>query len=276
VGYFYYLLKKMKYLNSILVVIIITLFASCKDKENEKPILKIYPEDLNIQAYANEKVVFNIQANSDFRLNRFIITKKYAGEPESTIFDSTLSVNNISFQWAFRPSTDIKEDLYIYFKVINEKGYQTIVGKKLVFYGKRFDEYTGLEMYSANGGGTSAFNIETLEPASATNDSAFKDIMEFQTDTTNQHLSGKWVSSTSCQFVKFNTFDYGNASGLTARDAFNAGVKLTEIANIEVNDIYIIKITRLAPQDIFAVIKITNLVDVTGTESDYYEFSVKK
>jgi hypothetical protein len=266
----------MKNLNILLFVFIAGLLSACKEKVNDKPFLIVYPENLEIQAYAGEKVIFNIQAVSDFRLTQFIISKKFPGETETTIFDSALSVNNFSFQWAFKTPTDIEDDLYIYFKAINEKGYQSVLGRLLVFKGQRLEEFTGLKMYSANSGNTAAFNLETLQSVSVSVDSASRDIQEYQSDTTYQHLSGKWISPSNCQFVKFNTFDYGNASGSTARDAFNAGMKLTEITNIELNDIYIVRILRLAPDEVYAVIKITNLVDTDGKANDYYEFSVKK
>lgn len=266
----------MKYLNVILFVVVACMFSNCKEKENDYPFLNVLPDNIEIQAYAGEKVVFNIQVLSDFRLTQLLITQKFPGESETTIFDSSLNVNNFNFQWAFRAPADIEEDLYIYFKAINEKGFQTVIGKRLVFQGKRLDEFTGLKMYSANSGNTAAFNLETLQPVAVSADSLMRDIQESQTDTSNLHLSNKWVSPSGCEFVKFNTYDYGNASGVTARDAFNAGIKLTEIANIELNDIYIVKIHRLEPNDIYAVIKITSIIDSEGKANDYYEFSVKK
>lgn len=253
----------------------IILFA-CGDKKTEKPFIIIYPEEMIIQAYNNEKMVFNIKVLSDYTLTRFIITKKYAGEQEITLLDSALYIKNFSYQWAFRTPADNTEDLYIYFKAINENGYQTIMGRTLRFYGNKFQEYTGLKMYSANSGNAAAFDLSNLVAMPLSADSLQRDIQEYQADTAYTHLSYKWVSPSKCQFVKFNDYDYGNASSTTAKSAFEAGIKLTEIANIKLNDIYIIKMPRLAPEEVYVVVKITNLIDYDGKANDFYEFSVKK
>ncbi len=249
---------------------------ACGDKKVDKPYIIVYPEDMIIQAYNNEKMVFNIRVLSDYTLTQFIITNKYAGEQEITILDTALNIKNFSFQWAFHTPADNPEDLYIYFKAINENGYQTTMGRILKFYGNRFQEYTGLKMYSANSGNTAAFNLQNLVAVPLSADSLQRDIQEFQSDTAYTHLTYKWVSPSKCQFVKFNDYDYGNASSTTAKSAFDAGIKLTEIANIQLNDIYIVKIPRLAPDNVYVVIKITNLIDYDGKANDFYEFSVKK
>jgi len=249
---------------------------SCGDKKTEKPFIIIYPDEMVIQAYNNEKMVFNIKVLSDYTLTRFIITKKYAGEQEITILDSSINIKNFNYQWAFRTPADNTEDLYLYFKAINENGYQTTMGRTLKYYGKKFQEFTGLKMYSANSGNTAAFDLSSLVAVPLSADSLQRDIQEFQADTAYTHLSRKWISPSKCQFVKFNTYDYGNASSTSAKNAFEAGIKLTEIANIELNDIYIIKIPRLAPDEVYVVVKITNLIDYDGKANDFYEFSVKK
>jgi hypothetical protein len=251
-------------------------FLGCEDEKNKKPFIVIVPNDLEIQAYTNEKIVFTINVLSDYLLTSFVITKKFEGGSESVIFDSTLSTNNLTFQWAYTTPADIDEDLILYFKATNENGEQSVIGKRLIFSGKKFDETTGLKIYSANSGEAAALNLATLQPVALSADSTERDIQEFQADTVNTHLSKIWISPSGCEFVRFNDYDYGNASSSSARDAFQAGIQLSEIANIVIGDVIIVNITRLAPEEVYAVVKITGLIDPDGKNNDFYEISVKK
>jgi hypothetical protein len=256
--------------------LIALIFASCDKEKNESPYIDIVPAEQEIKAYTNQKLVFTISVFSDYLLTNFTVTKKFEGGPESVIFDSTLNIKNLNFQWAYTTPDAIDDDLILYFKATNKNGVQTIVGKRLVFSGDKFEETSGLKIYSANSGKEAAFNLVTLQPVALSAESAIRDIQEFQTDTINTHLSNKWISPSGCKFVRFSDYDYGNANSSSAKAAFEAGIKLTEVASLSVGDILIIKITRLTPAEEFAVVKITSLIDQEGKANDFYEFSVKK
>jgi len=223
----------------LLSCFLVLLFIGCKDKKNEGPYIDIVPGDLVIPAYNNQKLVFTINVLSDYQLTSFIITKKFEGGAESVIFDSTLNNSSFNYQWAYTTPEVNDEDLILYFKATNLNGIESVVGKRLTFSGNKFTETTGLKIYSANSGKEAALNLVTLQPVALTAESAVRDIQEFQADTVNTHLSNKWISPSGCQFVRFSDYDYGNASSSSAKAAFEAGIKLTEIANLAVADIII-------------------------------------
>jgi hypothetical protein len=266
-----------KKITPLFILFFLVLFSfSCKDKKNEEPYIDIVPGELEIPAYNNQKLVFTINVFSDYQLTSFIITKKFEGGPESIIFDSILSIKNFNFQWAFTTPDAVEDDLILYFKATNENGVQSVVGKRLTFSGNQFKETTGLKIYSANSGKEVAFDLVALKPVSLSAETSVRDIQELQSDTINAHLSNKWVSPSGCEFVRFSDYDYGKANSSSARAAFQAGINLTEISNIAVGDILIVKITRLAPAEEYAVVKITSLIDQEGKANDFYEISVKK
>ena len=238
--------------------------------------MTITPDGVLIESYNDEKLVFYINVYSDIVLQKFIITTKLEGEQETTLLDSSLIVKNLSYEWVYRTPADLNDDLFIYFNVINEKGEQTKLGRRIVLTGKKLQETTGLKMYSFNADGSSAFNLATLLPEPLSADSSLRDIQEWQEDPLDQHLSNKLFSPSGCTFVKFNDFDYGNASSIKVKSAYSAGIPLTEVANIQINDIYIIKINKPEQLETYAVLKITGLFDNDGTENDFYEFSIKK
>lgn len=252
------------------------LFSGCKKKLNDYPIVKIHPKDLAIDAYTNDKVIFTIDVTSDHIINYFLITRKYEGEQEIKVFDTTVNIKNLQFQWAYNTPAEEEDDIILYFIAQNVNGFETKVGRRLVFQGQRLEEYTGQKIYNVNGGGNSALDLVTLTPLTTAADSSVRDIQEYQSDTTNNNLSGSWISPSGCEFVKFNGFDYANASSSTAKAAFEAGNKLNAVSNIEVGDIFIIRINRLLPDEMYTVVKVNYLIEQDGRENDYYDLSVKK
>lgn len=265
----------MKKFPFFIVLIPVIMLFSC-EKENSKPYMTITPETLLIESYNNEKLVFYINIYSDVVLQKLIISSKYEGEKETVLLDSSLIVKNFSYEWAYFTPADSEEDILIYFNAINSEGEQIKIGRRIVLTGKKLKESTGLKMYSYNAAGASAFNLTTLLPETLSADSTLRDIQEVQDDPLAENLSRKLYSPSGCTFVKFNDFDYGNASSVKVKSAYAAGIPLTEVANIQINDIYIVKINKPGVQESYAVLKITGLYDNDGTENDFYEFSVKK
>lgn len=238
--------------------------------------MTITPETVMIESYNDEKLVFYINIYSDVVLQKLIISSKLEGEQEMILLDSSLIVKNLNYEWVYNTPADIRDDIFIYFNAINGAGEQTKLGRRIVLTGKKLQETTGLKMYSYNAAGSSAFNLATLLPETLSADSTLRDIQERQEDPLDPNLSKKLFSPSGCTFVKFNDLDYGNASSVKVKSAYAAGIPLTEVTNIQVNDIYIIKINKASTPEAYAVLKITGLFDNDGTNNDFYEFSVKK
>ena len=265
-------MKNFRYI--ILSFLIICLLTACEEKKNDKPFITVNPADLYISTYNNEKLTFTINVVSDYSLTDFFVTQKYEGELEAAIYDTSLNIKNFSTQWIYNTPADNSEDILLYFKAINSNGYQSVIGRRLIFDGTKYEETTGIRIYSANSNQPSALNLVTLEQVSSLSDTSVLDIRELQSDTSNTSLTKRLYSPSGCKFVKFNDYDYGNANSLSAKAAFESGIDLTEIANISVGDIYIVKITRLSSNS-YCIVKITDIIDLTGKENDFYEFSVK-
>ena len=54
-------------------------------------------------------------------------------------------------------------------------------------------------------------------------------------------LLRKWLSPASSRFVRYNGFDYANATNFTVKEAFNSGIKHEFLSDIKKDDIYINK-----------------------------------
>ncbi|HYW95277.1 MAG TPA: hypothetical protein VE870_06810 [Bacteroidales bacterium] len=248
---------------------------SCK-KENEEPFITLEPGDITIETYAGDKIIFNIHVFSDISLRKFSISGKYAGENEDILMDSILLTKDFNLEWAFTMFSDRTEDYLLYFSAIDEKGAETKIGRRIRVTGNQLRETTGLKMYSYNNDGLSAFDFETMAPITLNTDSSQRDLQEIQLDNQDEHLTLDIGSPSGCQFVKFVDYDYGNANSITVKNAFSAGIQVSEMTNIKVNDIYLVRLNSAMEGDEYVVLKFTGIYDNDGTSNDFYEFSVKK
>ncbi|MBK9673239.1 MAG: hypothetical protein IPO70_13640, partial [Bacteroidetes bacterium] len=137
-------------------------------------------------------------------------------------------------------------------------------------------ETTGHQIFSAKSlNHKDAYNLETNAVVwSQLADSTDQDIKDFIADTTDA-LSFSWVSPAHGKFVRFNGFDYPNATDVTAENAYTSGAKLDIIDNLQINDIIIVKLGSVSAEK-YVVIKITAIADAPGREFDTYTFSIKK
>ena len=88
-------------------------------------------------------------------------------------------------------------------------------------------------------------------------------------------MSLSWISPAGGRFVRFNTYDYANATDSSIVDAYNAGLDLPKVDNIQNGDIILTKLGSTSSTD-YAAILITGVYDPDSTNLDYYLFNIKK
>lgn len=263
-----------KIFTGFLTILLSLSFLSC-EKENTKPFILVSPEGASIETYSNEKIVFYIDVYSDVALQKFLITKKYAGENEIVLVDSALFTKDFQYEWAFYTPSENEEDLLLYFNAIDINGEQSKEGKRLVFTGQKLDEVAGVRLYSAANPSKGALNFEEGISISTEADSTTRNIQEKQDDNTSTELSYNLYSPSGCQFVKFNDFDYANATSKSVQSAFNSGVKQTEIIGVKLYDIYLVQYL-FEGQAKYGVLKLTSIYEDSESANDFYEFSIKR
>jgi hypothetical protein len=132
-------------------------------------------------------------------------------------------------------------------------------------------EYSGCTMYSQKSTKNSGYNLvknESLNP-SFSGDS----IIDIQDTTTSETLSAIWFSPKHGYFVRYNDFDYANATNFSVKNAFDAGLKLQLLGELKPNDIVIYGNTA---SSFYCAIKLVTITDLPGSENDKYEFNIKK
>jgi hypothetical protein len=249
---------------------------SCQ-KINEKAVILLSPFDLYIQAAPQEVVLIDITCNSPFELKRFIIKSRIEGGFSHTELDTIISGKDyyLPFEYQVPEITDTA-DITLEFNLFdasNEKVINFRVIQVLPSY-VFLTETAGHVIYSGNSELQNGYNLLTGERQ-------FLHLVDSSqvhiADTSNNEtLLKRWVSPAAVKFVKFNDFDYANCTNLTAKEAYNSGVKFDFLNNIAEGDIYICKIRTPDLKESYPVIRIVDIFDESGSESDRYVFNIKK
>ncbi|MBK9174876.1 MAG: hypothetical protein IPM46_00780 [Flavobacteriales bacterium] len=264
-----------------LLIIAALALASCK-RENKVPILRISPSNHDIDMVSGDVVTFGIQCSSDnSTLARLVIKSKRGNGFTMVVIDSTLSGNSFRWDWEYQAAhaTASYTEL-LTFELIDADGEQMSTTRALYVTLTQtvLVETSGHLFYSRNSPvhPESAFDLQDRVQVLYTADSTRRD-MQDNPSGTDEVLSRSWISPAGGRFVRFNGFDYANATDVALRNAYLSGVPAEQLSDIEVGDIIITKLGSLPPNiGFYAVVRITGIVDEAGTaDNDRYQFNLK-
>jgi len=260
------------------------LFDACRKDEPKDPIISITPTDLITAVNSGDVITFGIQAVSEAPMKSFYITSQLSSSFSKTELDTNLN-ERTEFKYNFEylvPDSLSNEYITFAFTVIDVNGnvgdavrrlfvnIDPITGPDPIL----LTETSGHEIYSVYSGNTDAFDIETALPQFSLTAPVWElDIADFDTVSTDSMLMHVWESPVGHQFVRFNGFDYANATDISARDGYDAGTPLDIVTNVQIDDILL---TDYSGGDNIAVIKITSVIDPDSTNLDRYVFNMKK
>ncbi|MCX6297193.1 MAG: hypothetical protein NTX97_14270 [Bacteroidetes bacterium] len=268
---------------SRLIFVLLAVFAlsitGCK-KEDSKPIVSVTPTPLYIYGNVGDLITFCITVNSDVQLSRFSITAQPDNQIPFTLLDTAITTKGTQFNYYYQlPLSLVGKSVVFDFKAEDQNGMTGGAIKRVYILAVPttetiLTETSGHRLYSNLSTNPDAYDLETNSGVFSTvADSTLRDIQDYSgTDTV---LSGLWKSPAGGKFVLFNGFDYANATDSSAIHAYVSGVKLTIINNLQIGDIIITKLGSMTANK-YAVIRITDIVDILGKNNDYYEFTIKK
>jgi hypothetical protein len=266
-------------LSSVLALCFV--FYSCKKDKDTSPIVSVSPEPLYYYGNVGDLVTFKVTVSSEIALSKVTITSTVDNETPNLALDSSVSSIGTTFNFYFRiPANLAGKSVVFDFKAENSKGKTGGTAKRLYIAAAAaspaivLTETAGHLMYSNTSVNHDAYNLETNSGEfSLTADTASRDIQDYS--GTNTTLSKEWRSPAGGKFVLYNGFDYANATDSTTISAYTTGVKYSVLYNLAVGDIIITKLGSVSTNK-YAVIRITDIVDVAGKDNDYYEFKIKK
>lgn len=263
-------------------LLLIASLAACK-KENKIPVLNVSPGTPVIAVTSGNVVSFRITGTSDAStLSRLLITSKRDNDFTITVVDSALSGKSFTWDWEYLvPHSAEPYSLLLTFELQEADGDRMTTRRTLsVSLGAiLLAESTGHQFYSRNSAtqGESAFDLEQRVPVLYTVDSARRDLQDNPASASETDISRSWISPAGGRFVRFNGFDYANATNVSVRNAFNSGVPVEQINNVAVNDIIIVRLGSL-PANVshYAVLRVTDILDEPGSaDNDRYTFNMK-
>lgn len=259
--------------------ILLTLF-SCK-KENDPALILISPSQFSFVVHSSDILTFNINCSSNSNLKSLVITSKTETTFTQTILDSAISSKAFEFNYEYKvPVVFDSTKITLVFTLTDVDGNKNSIAKVLYVSSiyKNLTETSGHIMYSHCTTNFDAYNLLTALPIhSNLTDSSLTHIMDASIDSVNHNtLSRKWISPAELNFVKFNTFDYANATTLSLKNAYIAGLKDQFVSNIVDGDIILTKLGNPAIDSGFVAIKVISVIDADSTLNDKYIFNIKK
>lgn len=267
----------------LLIIFSLLLLGACEKKENSPALLFLYPETNYYNAKSYDILEFDIRGSSGSSLKKFSILSKPESSFSSTIFDTSLNTPNFNliYQYQAPPVTQATK-ITLEFILTDEAGNQTR-GAKIITVSpinKVPVETAGHEMFSSVSTKQNAYNLSTGSPlfssSSAASSQHIKDETQNDTIITVDTLSKKWSSPAGLNFVRFNDFDYANASYISIKQAYEAGVKKSFVDQINNGDIILTRLSHSDPDSGYVVVKLVYIIDDDSTNFDRYIFNIKK
>ncbi|HHZ65033.1 MAG TPA: hypothetical protein EYN51_05975 [Flavobacteriales bacterium] len=267
-------------------LMVVTIFSSCtKDEELEEPLVNVWPSGLSVNSPVGEYVSFSISVDTDIQLRQFQITSKIDNPGSPTIIELDSGLNNLDFlemSFDFLVLADAaNSNIIITFTATDNNG-STGSHAMRIFVGplptqpSPLSETTGHKMYSNNSQNADAYNLEAgLGMISSLNDSTDLDLQDMPLNDTTEVLSRTWVSPAGGKFIKFNAFDYANATDSSVVNAYQSGVGLGQVNDIMDGDVILTKLGNSASFT-YAAIQIVIINDPDSTDQDFYLFNFKQ
>lgn len=247
--------------------------------QKEEPTLFVSNnQELTLLGTPGEYREFTFKASSPAAVNRLVVYSKTSNQPTQLILDSTLKFpsKSITIEYFFRVPYVLDTMLYILsFEFYDAEGNSFNILRQLLSIPQAFilKEYTGLLMYSSKTSlAQSGIDLLKLQPVAL--DTLQSSQVDVYDTTSRVPLSGVLHSRRNGKFVRFNGFDYTNATNLTLKEAFESGLKLDYVEGVQKDDI-LLYYAKVQNTDLYTAIKVRNL-EYRNDTLWRYEFAVKK
>jgi hypothetical protein len=269
--------------STILPVLLLAglLLGACK-KENTIPILTVTPNAPDIDVVSGNVIAFEVRGRSDnSSLARVIITSKKANSFSVVRLDTAISGTNFAYGFEYlveHATVPYTEELK--FQLIDANGKDMVTTRTLyVTLGAVvLTETAGHSFYSANSFANpeAAFDLEERVPVLVSVDSTRRDIQDDPLSAGDTDISRRWRSPAGGRFVRFNGFDYANATNISVQNAFDSGVPVELLTNVQAGDVILMQLgSQPLTSRFYAVIRVVDVLDQPGPDNDRYLFNMK-
>lgn len=276
---------KYIYLSLLFFLIVLLGSTSCNKDDADDVIVILTPSEYQFNANVGDYIPIGIKIESEVALSKLIITQTINLEQSTIVLDSSLATKKLNFEYSYLiPEPSSFGESQIKFVVTgidsegnSQKSTRIIIVNRL---SEKLDEISGSEMFSRLASNKNAFNLIDLQPLNyLTADSTIRYIEDYSFDTiptqTVDTLSRKWVSPAGIKFLKYNSFDYANATNESIKNSFLSGIETDFINDLREGDVILTYLPKADMGHEFYAIKIIYILDPAGVENDKYIFNIK-
>ena len=267
-----------------IVLILFTILSSCKKEESDELILSLSPSQLHFAGEIGDYKTITIEATSVVSLNKLNIAQNINNKSSSVLLDSALYIKELKYNYIYQipeleefGENEITITVTINDKNGNERKEARII--KVNNEERALEETAGNEMFSKLASNKNAYDLINQLPlnylTANVKDKHIEDNTVVDTLLLDSSLSRTWISPANIKFVRFNNFDYANATNSSVKSAYETGIKLDYITNITDNDIILTYIPSLGESNGYYAIKVIFVIDDVGVEQDKYIFNFK-
>ena len=256
-----------------------TAFWGCKKKEKVGlPELLITPTELETVAEPSREINFSISIQADAGIARFEIVEIADGMSAQVVFDSVYGgkTKNSDIIYTYKmPDSHIAFETQLSFRVTDQQGEIGTLARilRIVPADTLLPVWKNIVLYSGKSGKSNGYFIETDSVVNS--DSVFFDDLDIVATDTSDNLQFSWSSPKENGFVLFSGFNYDSATFKSISEAYEYGTPATQVSNLQIGDIIITKLSSSQVYE-YALIKLTNIVDDSGSTNDRYVFDIKK
>lgn len=263
------------------IILLFSVFLTACQKNDVSKINILVTRTDNYGDYVsfNQNLLFHISAFSEKDLVQKITISSFDNEKGNIIvLDSIIHLSSVDFDFSYRTlsylindTTNLKLTFTAY---TSDEIFTKMVHYVNVVGSASLESHDGLIMYSAKSLKPNGLNFDLLQTLYCNiTDSSLIDIYDYETDPEDSTLlSREWRSFTNVLFVRYNDFDYANATKQSLYNAYTSGSKYNAIKNLMYGDILIVG-RDISP---LGVIQIVAIYDEEGNNNDRYVFNIKK
>lgn len=261
--------------------IVLLLLNACNEKESGT-YMTILPNSYIIEAQANNIIRFKVTGKSDETIQRFTMRYQTDNEFETVLVDSAINASGFYIMYELKVPEYLQNNVQatIYFESIAGAKVVSTYRKLYITSERKLEEVAGNVLYSSLSGEQNGYNlINTLPLYAALSDSSEIHIADASVDSIHgDNISRQWNSPAGISFVRYNDFDYANATINDLYPSFQSGIKREFISNLTDNDIILVSypVSHALKTLEYAAIRINQVIDDEGTLNDRYLFSIKK
>lgn len=269
----------MKYLAFILLLMPVVFFACGEDNGDITPVVvRLTSGEMRQQSTAGTKLKFEIAAQSlNSRLKNFTIKSFDPEYGDRSYVDSTIDKAKFDYTFLFTVPEFSKDSVQVNLKMraedAEENSYELNCWVTVTGGAQILSQMSGIVIYSGSSEQRNAFSLkDPSQPfVKELADSADIDIFDYPNELAPDALSKEWRTNTDVRFAKANSFNYAVATATGIKANYSSAVRQKTVTGLSVNDIILVG----RGDNACGVIQITDVVDNSGTDNDFYRFNIK-